>query len=60
MALFLFDFFKVYHFYIQILLYFFTKLFYAFEEKLFFSATIILREKVLVSCLKMNKKYPIN
>ena len=34
----------------------FTKLCYAFEEKLFFSATIILWKKVILSCLKMNLK----
>ena len=40
LTLFLFHFFKVYHFYIQKLP--FAKLCYAFEEKKFFSATIIL------------------
>ena len=34
----------------------FAKLCYAFEEKLFFSATIILWKKVILSCLKMNLK----
>ena len=34
----------------------FAKLCYAFGEKLFFSATIILCKKVIVSCLKMNLK----
>ena len=34
----------------------FAKLSYAFEEKLFFSATIILWKKVILSCLKMNLK----
>ena len=34
----------------------FTKLCYAFEEKLFFSVTIILWKKVILSCLKMNLK----
>ena len=34
----------------------FAKLCYAFEEKLFFSATIILGKKVILSCLKMNVK----
>ena len=34
----------------------FTKLCYAFEEKLFFSATIFLWKKVILSCLKMNLK----
>ena len=34
----------------------FAKLCYAFEEKLFFSATIILGKKVILSCLKMNLK----
>ena len=33
-----------------------AKLCYAFEEKLFFSATIILWKKVILSCLKMNLK----
>ena len=34
----------------------FAKLCYAFEEKLFFSVTIILRKKVILSCLKINLK----
>ena len=34
----------------------FAKFCYAFEEKLFFSATIILGKKVILSCLKMNLK----
>ena len=34
----------------------FAKLCYAFEEKLFSSATIILWKKVILSCLKMNLK----
>ena len=34
----------------------FAKLCYAFEEKKNFSATIILRKKVIWSCLKMNLK----
>ena len=34
----------------------FAKLCYVFEEKLFFSATIIFEEKVIVSFLKMNLK----
>ena len=34
----------------------FAKLCYAFEEKIFFSATIILWKKVILSCLKMNLK----
>ena len=34
----------------------FAKLRYAFEEKLFFSATIIFGKKVIVSFLKMNLK----
>ena len=34
----------------------FAKLCYAFEEKLFFSATIIFRKKVIPSFLKMNLK----
>ena len=34
----------------------FVKLCYAFEEKLFFSATITLRKKVILSCLEMNLK----
>ena len=49
LTLFLFNFFKVYHFYIYIFFIFtftftlpFAKLCYAFEEKLFFSVTIIL------------------
>ena len=33
-----------------------AKLCYAFEEKLFFSATIIFGKKVIVSFLKMNLK----
>ena len=32
----------------------FAKFCYAFEENLFFSATIILWKKVIISCLKMN------
>ena len=31
-----------------------AKLFYTFEENLFFSANIILLKKVILSCLKMN------
>ena len=54
LALFLFNFFKVYHFRIWKLL--FAKLCYAFEEKLFFYATIILWKKVILSCLKMRLK----
>ena len=47
-TLFLFNFFNVYHFfYLEIALPF-AKLCYAFEEKLFFSVTII--------CLKVNLK----
>ena len=38
----------------------FTKLGYTSEEKIFFSATIILWKKVMLSCLKMNWKDPIN
>ena len=34
----------------------FAKLCYAYEEKLFFSAIIILWKKVILSCLKMNLK----
>ena len=34
----------------------FVKLCYAFEEKILFSATIFLCEKVILSCLKMNLK----
>ena len=34
----------------------FAKMCYAFEEKLFFSVTIILWKKVILSCLKMNLK----
>ena len=34
----------------------FAKLRYAFEAKLFFSATIVLWKKVILSCLKMNLK----
>ena len=34
----------------------FSKLCYAFEEKLFFSATIILWKKIILACLKMNLK----
>ena len=34
----------------------FAKLCYAFEEKLFFSTTIFLLKKVILSCLKMNLK----
>ena len=34
----------------------FAKLCYVFEEKLFFSATIILGKKVILSCQKMNLK----
>ena len=36
----------------------FAKLCYAFEEKIFFSVTIILWEKVILSGLKMNLKIP--
>ena len=42
LTLFLFDFFKIYHFYILEITLPFAKLRYAFEEKLFFSVTIIL------------------
>ena len=48
-------FFKVYHFYIYKLLYS-AKLSYPFEENLFFSASIILLTKVILSSLKMNLK----
>ena len=41
LALFIFNFFKVYHFYIYKLFYPLQN-YYAFEEKLFFSVTIIL------------------
>ena len=34
----------------------FTNLCHAFEEKVFFSATIILWQKFILSCLKMNLK----
>ena len=34
----------------------FAKLCHAFEEKLFFSTTIILWQKVILNCLKMNLK----
>ena len=34
----------------------FAKLCYAFEEKLFFSATLILRKKAILKCLKVNLK----
>ena len=34
----------------------FAKFCFAFEEKLFFSVTIILLKKVILSCLKMNLK----
>ena len=34
----------------------FAKLCYAFKEKIFFSATIVLWKKVILSCLKMNPK----
>ena len=54
LTLFLFHFFKVYHFYIQKLP--FAKLWYAFEEKKIFSATIILWKKVILSRLKINLK----
>ena len=33
---------------------------HAFEEKLFFSATIIVGKKVILSCIKWTWKYPIN
>ena len=36
----------------------FAKLYYSFEEKLFFSATIILWKKVILKCVKMNLKIP--
>ena len=49
LALFLFNFFKV-------ITLPFAKLSYAFEQKLFFSATIILRKKVILNCVKPNLK----
>ena len=54
LALFLFNFFKVYHFNIKKLP--FAGLCYEFEEKLFFSATIILGKEVILSFIKMNLK----
>ena len=33
-----------------------AKLLYAFEEKIFFSATKILQKKIILSCLQMNLK----
>ena len=36
----------------------FVKLSYAFEEKIFFSVTMILRKKVILSCLKRNLEIP--
>ena len=50
LALFIFNFFKVYHFYIYKLFYPLQNC-YAFEEKLFFSVTIILWKKIILSCL---------
>ena len=58
-ALFLSNFFKVFTYlsflHLKITLPF-EKLCYAFEEKLFFSATIILWKKFILSYLKMNLK----
>ena len=54
LALFDFNFFKIY-LHLEITLPF-AKLRYAFEEKLFFSSTIILWKKVILGCLKMNLK----
>ena len=47
---------KFYHFlHLEIILPF-AKLCYTFEERLFFSVTIILSKNVILSCLKMNLK----
>ena len=48
-------FFEAYHFYIQKLLYHLQNC-VMHLKKLFFSATIILWKKVILSCLKMNLK----
>ena len=55
LALFLFNFQDLSFLHLEITLSF-AKLCYAFEEKLFFSSTIILWKKVILSCLKMNLK----
>ena len=56
LALFLFNLFKVYHFYMQKLLYPLQNC--VMHLKNFFSATIILIKKVSRSCLKMILKIP--
>ena len=52
---FLFNFFKVYHFCILKLLYPLQNCVH-YAKKLYFSVTIILSKKVILSCLKMNLK----
>ena len=56
LALFLFNFFKFLSFLHLGITLPFAELCDAFEEKLFFSATIILRKKVILRCLKVNLK----
>ena len=52
-ALFLYSFFQGLLFLHLAITLLFSKLYYAFEEKLFVSVTIILEEKVILSRLKM-------